>query len=195
MVSQDPEGGEQGLAIEAGGITVRLERGVKVGSLRYFDACGGFTAGVADVLGGRIPAPLTAVRRVFGDGSDIVLAWRSPTETLMICPDDRRHAQIERQAAAQTDGCFVDQSGGILLLTVTGTRAAEMLSRLGSNLGVPQIGQAQTARFAELSVTALCIRPGEILLLVERVYIGHLLAWIRETLADFQEPKESGVWG
>lgn len=185
MVSQDLERGEEGLVLEAGGIAVRLEHGVTAGSLRYFDARGDFTGGLAAVLGGPIPAPQTAARHVFADGSDVVLAWRSPTETLLICGDERRHAEIERYAAARTDGCFVDQTGGIVQLTVTGTRTAEMLSRLGSNSAVPQPGQAHTARFAELGVTALCLRPGEILLLVERVYSRHLLAWIRETLADF----------
>jgi len=171
--------------LDAPGISVTLDYGVKIGSLRYFDADGGFTSAVSTVLGGPIPAPLTALRREFDDGSDLVLAWRSPTETLILGGNDGHRAGIERYAAGRSDGCFVDQTGGIVRLGISGARTVEMLSRLGSNSVIPTPGQAHTARFAELGVTALCLRPGEMFLLVERVYAPHLLAWIRETLADF----------
>ena len=57
--------------------------------------------------------------------------------------------------------------------------------RLGSTDAIPALGEARTSRLAELSVMSLCTRPGEILLLVERVYVRHLIGWIRETVADF----------
>jgi hypothetical protein len=46
------------------------------------------------------------------------------------------------------------------------------------------VGEALTSRLAELAVLALCVRAGEILLLVDRVYADHLWAWIRESAAD-----------
>ena len=80
---------------------------------------------------------------------------------------------------------MVDQTGGILTLVVAGARAPDLLTRLGSTDAVPALGEARTSRMAELSVMSLCTRPGEILLLVERVYVRHLFGWIRETIADF----------
>ena len=171
--------------LQGGDLVVTLEGGVKTGSLRYFDADGGFASGMAAVLGGPIPAPLAAARHEFGDGSDLVLAWRSPTETLIITGNEVRLAEIERRAAGRTDVCFVDQTGGIVVIQVAGGRTHEMLARLGSSAAIPRPGRAHTTRFAELGVTALCLRSGEILLLVERVHARHLMSWIRETLADF----------
>ena len=182
----DATGAENGSALEAGGVAVRVDPGAKTASLRYFDADGGFTSRMAEVLGGPIPSPLEAVLHRFADEPDVLMAWRSPTETLVIGGGDARRATIERHASGSTEGCFVDQTGGIVMLTVSGERTGDLLSRLGSNSVIPRPGQAHTARFAELAVTAVCVRPGEVHLLVERVYVRHLVAWIRETLADFR---------
>jgi len=35
-------------------------------------------------------------------------------------------------------------------------------------------------------VLALAVRGGETFLLVDRAYLPHLLAWVRETLLDFE---------
>jgi hypothetical protein len=50
---------------------------------------------------------------------------------------------------------------------------------------MPAVGEALTSRLAELTVTALRVQEQEIVLLVDRLYADHLLAWIRETIADF----------
>jgi sarcosine oxidase gamma subunit len=118
-------------------------------------------------------------------GSELVLAWRGPTETLLLTADAGCLAAVDRFAAARSDGCLVDLTGGILTLVATGARAPDLLTRLGSTDAVPALGEARTSRLAELSVMSLCTRPGEILLLVERVYARHLFGWIRETIADF----------
>jgi sarcosine oxidase gamma subunit len=113
------------------------------------------------------------------------LAWRSPTETLIVAADAGCLSRVDRFAANRSDGCLVDQTGGMLALMVAGARAPDLLLRLGSTDAVPALGEARTSRLAELSVMSLCTRPGEILLLVERVYVRHLFGWIRETVADF----------
>jgi sarcosine oxidase gamma subunit len=172
-------------------LSVRWDHRLAIASLRYFDPAGPFAAEVGEVLGGPQPAPLRAHRRLLAAegagaaGSELVLAWRSPTETLLVTADVGCLAAVDRFAANRSDGCLVDQTGGILTLVVAGARAPDLLTRLGSTDAVPALGEARTSRLAELSVMSLCTRPGEILLLVERVYVRHLSGWIRETIADF----------
>jgi sarcosine oxidase gamma subunit len=178
-------------------LSVQWDHGLSVASLRYFDPTGLFAVEVGEVLGGPLPAPLRSDRRVVvaeGDGAsakgassagwELVLAWRGPTETLLVTADAGWLAAADRFAAGRLDGCLVDQTGGILTLVVGGDRAPDLLTRLGSTDAVPALGEARTSRLAELSVMSLCTRPGEILLLVERVYARHLFGWIRETIAD-----------
>jgi sarcosine oxidase gamma subunit len=187
-------------------LSVRWDHALSVASLRYFDPAGLFAAEVSEVLGGPLPLPLCAHRRLLATGdfagasaagaarpkSELVLAWRSPTETLLVTADAGWLAAVSKFAATRSDGCLVDQTGGILILVVAGARAPELLSRLGSTDAFPALGEARTSRLAELSVMSLCIRPGEILLLVERVYVRHLFGWIRETVADFKETGAPG---
>jgi sarcosine oxidase gamma subunit len=192
-------------SFSADGLSVQWDHGLSVASLRYFDPAGLFAAEVGEVLGGPLPAPLRADRRVLvtaGDGasaegastagSELVLAWRSPTETFLVTADAGCLAAVDRFTAARSDGCLVDQTGGVLTLVAAGARASDLLLRLGSTDAVPALGEARTSRVAELSVMSLCTRPGEILLLVERVYAPHLFGWIRETVADFKEAGAPG---
>ena len=199
------------LGVEAGfsadDLSVRWDHGLSVASLRHFDPAGPFAAEVSEVLGGPLPEPLRAYRRVLrttvvsaetsaegtaNNGSELVVAWRSPTETLLITADAGWLAAVDKFAANRSDGCLVDQTGGILTLVLAGARAPDLLSRLGSTDAVPALGEARTSRLAELSVMSLCARPGEILLLVERVHVRHLFGWIRETVADFKETGAPG---
>jgi sarcosine oxidase gamma subunit len=182
------------------GLTVRWGHDLLVASLRYFDSVGSYAIEVAGVLGGPLPEPLRAHRRIpvmvddraeaVAEGaprptSALMLAWRSPTETLLITADATWLAEAGRFTANRSDGCLVDQTGGILALVLEGARASDLMLRLGSTDAIPAPGEARTGRLAELSVMSLCTRPGEILLLVERVYARHLMGWIRETIADF----------
>ncbi len=198
-------GVEEGFS--ADGLSVRWDHGLAIASLRYFDPASSFATEVAEVLGGPLPEPLRAHRRLLvtaGDcagtraegaakgESELVLAWRSPTETLLVTADAGCLSRVDGFAANRSDGCLVDQTGGILTLMVAGARASDLLLRLGSTAAVPALGEARTSRLAELSVMSLCTRPGEILLLVERVYVRHVFGWIRETIADFKETGAPG---
>jgi hypothetical protein len=80
---------------------------------------------------------------------------------------------------------MVVQTGGIRVLRVAGSRARDLLLRLGSAQAIPALGEARTGRLAELQVLTACVQAGEYLLLVERVYANHLLEWVRATVADF----------
>ena len=54
----------------ADGLSVRWDHGLAVASLRYFDPAGLFAAEVGEVLGGPLPAPLRADRRVLATAGD-----------------------------------------------------------------------------------------------------------------------------
>jgi hypothetical protein len=174
------------VGIDAAGVSVRPDRSLRIGSLRHFDSAGAFVEGLAGLMGGALPKPLEVVRRwSAAGGSEILLGWRSPTETLMISGCAAIFAAVERYAVDRSDGCFVDQSSGVRAWMVSGDRCRELLTRLGAPTAIPAPGGCVTGRLAELTVTSLSLRSGETLLLVERVYSAHLMAWIRATLADF----------
>jgi len=158
-----------------------------LGSLRYFDPTGPLAANVRSVVGGSLPGPLAAVQFPSPQsGGDLILAWRSPTETLIMTADGAAFAAIASGAAKdRSAGCLVDQTGGIRAWQISGALARDVLERSGSTASIPAPGAAHTCRFAELPVLALSVRAGEFLLLVERVYSEHLVGWISETAADF----------
>jgi sarcosine oxidase gamma subunit len=169
------------------GLSVALERDYKVASLRYFDAAGPIAADLRGYLGAALPGPLKAVKCSIAESSgDLILAWRSPTETILMTADGAAfEGVVARIANLGACGCLVDQTGGLWAWRVTGARARDLLLRLGSIASIPALGEACVSRVAELPVMALCVRAEEIILLVERVYSSHLLTWISETAADF----------
>jgi len=120
------------------------------------------------------------------DRAPLILAWRSPTETLLLSKDSGEFARIQRHLASMTDGCMVAQTGGVSVLRVQGQGARELLLRLGATTAIPDLGQARVSRLAEVHVMAACVLAGEFLLLVERVYADHLKAWINATVADLR---------
>jgi sarcosine oxidase gamma subunit len=175
----------------ADGLSIALDRTVSVISLRYLEPAGEFASAVEKALGARLPAALKAVTipAIAGRG-DLILAWRSPTETLLLSADG---AALTEMAAALTnfaDGCWVEQSGGLWAVRIQGAMSGDLLLSLGSSASIPAPGEARTSRIAELPVLALCLRAGEILLLVERVYAEHLLGWIGATLGDLRDRGE-----
>lgn len=171
--------------LELSGLSVQLLRELKVGSLRYFDAAGPFAAAVGERLGGPLPEPLRALRHPVGDAQpEIILAWRSPTETLLMTADAAAFAAVEDAAQNSVAGCMVDQTGGLWPWRMAGARSRDLLLRLGSSASIPAVGEARISRVAELPVMAVCVREGEMLLVVERVYSDHLLGWMVETARD-----------
>jgi sarcosine oxidase gamma subunit len=171
--------------IEIGGLSVSADRGIQIASLRYFDRAGRFSAAVREAVGRALPEPLRAFQvGSAAQGPYVILAWRSPTETLLLSNDRAAFDELERQLAAAPDGCMVNQTGGIGVLRVQGKKAPDLLLRLGATSTIPNLGEARSGRLAELQVLTACLLPGEFLLLVERVYANHLLEWIGATAAD-----------
>lgn len=167
------------------GLRVEALPGVQVASLRYFDRAGGFGGVLQQALGQPLPQPQRAALTAAGDAAESVLAWRSLTETLLLCSGAAVLAELGQRLAGAADGCMVDQTGGISVLRVQGRRAGELLQRLGAMTAIPGLGEARGGRLAEVHVLTVCVQRAQYLLFVERVYAPHLIEWIRLTLADF----------
>jgi hypothetical protein len=172
-------------AVEIHGLFVSADRDVQIASLRYFDSAGGFAAAVREAVGRPLPEPLHAIQVGSAkQGPYVILAWRSPTETLLLTDDRAAFDDLERQLAAAVDGCMVNQTGGLCVLRVQGLKAGDLLLRLGAATAIPNLGEARSGRLAELQVLTACVHAGEYLLLVEQVYANHLLEWIHATAVD-----------
>jgi len=173
-------------AIDAEGLRVVLELDWRIASLRYFHRAGGFAATVREALGSALPQPLRAVElEPTANGGRVLLAWRSPTETLLLSPSLEPFGALEQRLCGEMDGCIVDQTGGVRVVRVQGPRCLDLMVRLGAPTAIPVAGEARSSRLAELQVLTACVREGELLMLVERVYADHLLDWVRATAADF----------
>ena len=158
-----------------------VEETMHVATLRYFKREGAFADAVLREAGIPLPAVLEA-----REEAELILAWRSPTETLCVTRSATRLAELGARLAACAEGCMVELTGGLRIVRLTGQRIADLLSRLGGAASVPAVGEARRSRMADVAVLAVSVRAGETLLVVDRVYLPHLLAWIRETLLDFE---------
>jgi heterotetrameric sarcosine oxidase gamma subunit len=163
-----------------GGVSVRVEENTPAAALRYF-ATGGEFAAAAAAAGAPLPAALAAR----DTGRELVLAWRSPTETLCLAHSATRLAQLLQALEGVPGGCCVELTGALTLVRLNGGRAADLLARIGSAASCPAAGEARRSRMADVPVLALCVHAPEVVLVVERGYAEHLLGWIRETLLDF----------
>jgi heterotetrameric sarcosine oxidase gamma subunit len=164
------------------GLTVAVDASLRVATLRYFAHEGAFAEAVHEATGLALPQTLQAVE---GPEAQLVLAWRSPTETLVIGAGGAGLSQLAARLARFADGCFVDLSGGLKVVRVSGERGSDLLCRLGGTASVPRPGEARRSRLADVAVLALSVRELETLLVVDRAHLPHVLAWIRETLLDF----------
>ena len=163
-----------------GGVSVRLEASAPAAVLRYFAPHGEFAA-AARAAGAALPEPLAAR----DTGRELVLTWRSPTETLCLARSVQRLAQLRQALEGARGGCCVELTGALTVVHLNGERIPDLLARIGSAASLPAAGEARRTRMADLPVLALCVNAPEVLLVVDRGYAEHLLGWIRETLLDF----------
>ena len=157
-----------------------MEETMHVATLRYFTREGALADAVLREAGIPLPAVLEA-----REEAELILAWRSPTETLCVTRSATRLAELGARLAACAEGCMVELTGGLRIVRLTGLGIADLLCRLGGTASVPAPGEARRSRMADVPVLAISLRAGETLLVVDRVYLPHLLGWIRETLLDF----------
>jgi sarcosine oxidase gamma subunit len=174
---------EPGLSIKPS-LSIEPGQDWHIGSLRYFEGAGPLGASLRSAVGGTLPGPLAAVRYASAP-AELILAWRSPTETVIMTTDRAAFTAVASRAAEdRSAGYLVDQTGGVRAWRLAGTRARDVLERIGSAGSIPALGEARTGRLAELPVLSISVREGEFLLLVERVYSEHLLGWIDASTAD-----------
>ncbi|HVC02849.1 MAG TPA: hypothetical protein VND80_11665 [Steroidobacteraceae bacterium] len=179
------EPGQSVAALAAAGISVAIDRSVRVAALRYFDV-EEFSLLLHRVLGEGLPLVRRFARgRCIAAEEPFILLWRAPTESWLLCAAAAPIDAVRRDTAASHNACVVDQTGGILALHMSGARTLDLLARLGSPASIPRVGEASSGRFADIPATAVGLDAGEFLLLVERVHVDHLLEWIGETLTDF----------
>jgi heterotetrameric sarcosine oxidase gamma subunit len=166
-------------ALHPPGIRVQVEEGVAAAALRYFPPPTQFAA-AARAAGAALPQVLRAEE---ADG--LLLAWRSPSETLCIAVSAERLSALAHALADRSDGCLVDLTGGVTCVRLRGERIADLICRIGSHASLPAVGEARRSRIADLAVLAVRRQADEVLLILERPYAAHLLGWISETLLDF----------
>jgi hypothetical protein len=167
--------------IAAADLVAVVDETLQVATLRYFTREGEVADAVRSATGMPLPAVLEAREQ-----AQLILAWRSPTETLCVTRSATRLAELGASLAACAEGCMVELTGGLRIVHLTGQGIADLLCRLGSTAAVPHPGEARRSRMADVPVLAISLRAGETLLVVDRVFLPHLLAWIRETLLDFE---------
>jgi sarcosine oxidase gamma subunit len=177
------------LGIDAAGLSIQPVASVWMAAIRFFDPAGEFVNGLAGRVGGPMPGPLQALRYAADPAgaapqSQILLASRSPNETLLLCDQAWVLAALEDFAAGRSDGCVVNQTGAYRVWEIAGDRAPDFLARLGS-ASLPALGEARMSRVAELTVMTLSVEAGSTLVLVDRLYSEHLAGWMAETLRDF----------
>ena len=176
--------------VKIDGLLVRVDRSWQMASLRSFPPHRPFAEEMLAWSGSALPSPLQAVAPQWPAAlSTFILAWRSPSEVWALSMDAPSFRTLIERVGEISHGCCVDQTGGFWVFKATGARVADMLARVGAVASVPASGEAHVTRIAEVPVMTLCVNPGEILMIVERVYAEHLLGWIRATAADF-DPAE-----
>jgi hypothetical protein len=174
-------------AIAASGIGVSLDSQLRVASLRYFDFAGEFADAVTSVIGTRLPETRCATIVSHGaNAGAVIMAWRRPTETLLLCEDLSPLQQLRSIVDDTSYGCVIDQTGGEWPLRVTGEGAEQLFSRIAGEGAVPLLGESRRSRLAEVPVLALQVQAGEYIFVVDRVYGEHLMAWIRVVAADIK---------
>jgi heterotetrameric sarcosine oxidase gamma subunit len=174
--------------VQVAGLRVESEPRLRVASLRYFDAYGAFAQVLRGITGMTLPDTLRAVCPQEQTSESVILAWRSPTETLMICAAQTLIETLQGATATLTDGCVVDQRGGALVFRAGGEAVADLFARLGGQGACPAMGESLRTRLADVAVLAVRVQPDETLLVVERSYAPHLMAAIRNSAADSTIP-------
>lgn len=151
-------------------------------SLRYFDANAEFVSRIQLVTGCELPGPLEARETSLPPTADGgVLAWRSPTETLLLAANVSALAAFDGLPAS-ADGCAIDLTGAFSRFTCAGRELGAVFARLGGTGIFPGPGEAKRGRLADMPAFALSVREGECLILVEHYYARHLGEWIRQAV-------------
>jgi sarcosine oxidase gamma subunit len=175
------------MSFEAIGLSVQVESRLNLVTLRYFGLEGQFVRVVQQMLNSALPDTGRA-KFIEADSQLKILAWRAPTECILMGADDWFVESLRSATVSLNDGCLVDQSAGFLVIRVSGEAVDGLFARLGGQLTLPALGQTCRSRLADVPVTALKVRSNETHIIVERSYGAHLLDSIRDRSEDLGLP-------
>jgi hypothetical protein len=164
-------------------LTISVVESAALLSLRYMGIDAQFVEHMQAALGCSLPETLQAQSILLPEtGHRAVLAWRRPSETLLLA---ETHEIVDRFAeiAATDDGYVLDLTGGFTLFSCEGALTAQMCARLGGPDNFPQPGEAKPGRLAEVPALALSLQDEQCQILVERHFGPHMDAWIRHAIA------------
>lgn len=153
-----------------------------VAALRYCAPAPEVAAAVQETFGLTVPRTLEA--RCSEDRTRL-LAWRSPTETLCLSRGAPGTAELAARLSAEAQCCVIELTDGLSVLRLQGPGSSQLLSRLGGTAANVPPGCTHRVRLADVPAQTIGVSADETLLVVERLYRGHVLAWIGATLLDF----------
>jgi heterotetrameric sarcosine oxidase gamma subunit len=163
------------------GLTVQLACGLHMASLRHFSAAP-LAALLQETTGARLPANQQACQ---GAGGEVTLAWRSPSEILLLSGAAQVLQRLGAKLEGSSEACLVDLSAAFKVVRLAGPRISDLLCRLGGTGVIPKVGAAHRGRLCDVPVLAVSVCEAETWLVLERVFLPHVLGWIAATLADF----------
>ncbi len=163
-------------------LALKVVEPMHVLSLRHLP--GGGLAALADALAAQalpaLPQPGQSC------GSERMLIWRSPNETLLLTQDAVQAAAL-LTALRPVPGALagaLDLSHGMLVVTLQGSGVDALLSRLVDAHALPrETGQASRMRLADIAAVVWREAPDRVGLLVDRANDPYLAAWLRYACA------------
>jgi sarcosine oxidase gamma subunit len=171
------------LKVQAPGVHIYSDESVHVVSLRYFDRSSAFSRATTRLIGVSLPEVCHATGGTSNFG-ETILAWRSPTETVLLCDQASSIEQLQTEAERHSDGCMVNLTGGTSVLRLSGEAVPQLFSRMGGQGAYPEVGEARRSRLADLAVFTLQVHAGDVLVLVDLMYCEHLLNWLRAAAGE-----------
>ncbi len=158
------------------GVSLEVIESMQVLSLRHLP--GGLSA-LSTVRASHAAPDLPQPGR--SGGTDPVLIWLSPSETLLLTRDPALAGQL-LSALRPLPGalaCAIDLSAGSLVLQVQGRAVDALLSRLVDAQAMPVgVGQASRMRLADIAAVVWREAPDRVGILVDRANDHYLLQWL-----------------
>ena len=166
-----------------GTIAMTVDPRMCVASLRYFDLGGPFAEAVQRSVGAVLPRGAITLALAALEPLTLI-AWRSPSESLLLSEDPQLIQALSRAVAGLKDGCVIELTGGACVLRAAGTGTAELLARIGGHGSMPPLHGSCATRLADLPVMVIRLDGPDLLLVVDRAYLDHLMEWMRVSIRD-----------
>jgi heterotetrameric sarcosine oxidase gamma subunit len=158
-------------------LSVTLIESMHVLSLRHWPGDGSAALAAALRAQGLPPAPQPGR----SSGTEPLLIWHSPNETLLLT-QDAQQAQALLAALRPVPGalaCAIDLSSGSLILQLRGSAVQALLSRLVDAQALPRdAGDASRVKLADIAATVWREAPDRASLLIDRANDHYLARWL-----------------